>query len=166
MAVFFARAVTVVAAALAAVGCLLGAVSFLIAALYLYLLSRPLAPGMAALLVGLALLGAGLMILLIGRLISVGVRARRLGRAAGRPSAGERQLGSIIGELGGELGGRTAREAVAATEAHPYGATGFAFLVGLALGVSPDLQKLVTAALSARDADASRTNSQFSPQSR
>ncbi|HVB15033.1 MAG TPA: hypothetical protein VNF04_00710 [Stellaceae bacterium] len=140
-----ARTVATVAATLTVTGLLIGAIGFLSAALYLYLVSVPLPPALASLVVGLALIGVALLVIVAARIAAGRPAARRWLRSAGHDN-GNAGWGAAA------FGGRVAREAEAATEAHPYGAALFAFLAGLALGGSPELQDIIKTALKATGA--------------
>lgn len=132
MADLLLRAAIQIAAALAAIGLVIAAIGFLVAALYAFLVSLPVTPALAALIVALALIGfAGLV--MTAMWIAFG-RAK---------TAGGRKLTAA------QLCSLAARETAAAIEAHPYRASSAAFLVGLALGGSPDVRALVTAVLRA-----------------
>jgi hypothetical protein len=69
--------------------------------------------------------------------------ARRSVSSRNRPKPGTLSPGAL-------LGGQAMRSAADAAGAHPYRAAGLAFLAGLAVGVSRDLQDLLKAALRTR----------------
>jgi hypothetical protein len=136
-----ARALVALAVALTSLACTIIAAGFLSGALYLWLRSLSLAPALAALLVGVVLLGiAGL-----GTVAAVQVAGGtdRVARAGADGAVGGSSLVA-------EFGARAAREAVAATDAHPVGAASLAFLAGLSVGASADLHEMLKAALRTR----------------
>ncbi len=139
MAGLLSRAVIAVAAALVAIGSVVAATGFLIGALYLYLLAVPMTPGLAALTVGLVLLTVAALVVVAAWIV---VRPRRPRPSGAAPAGGRDTLAAGLGNI-------AAREAVAAAEAHPYYAFSAAFLAGLALGGSPEVQDLVKTVLKA-----------------
>jgi hypothetical protein len=129
---FLSRVTIWSAAAIAAVIFVATAVLFLGAALYLALVPV-MAPQFAALLVGLAgFLIAGLIVLI----------ARMTSRRAPSRSTDASGIGDI-NRVAAALGDLAARELTSETQAHPYRAFGVALFAGLAVGISPELRKIL-----------------------
>jgi hypothetical protein len=137
------RLVIAAAAAAAALGCVTSAIAFMVGALYLFLLAVPMQPETAKLLVGLTLLGIAVGMALVAERVAGGAYRRR------RRRAGNRSAGA---SLVAQLGDRVASEAATAVEAHPGSAMVLVFIIGLALGGSPEMQQIIKAALRARGA--------------
>lgn len=134
MAALLTRLAVALAAALIALCCGGAAAGFLIAALYECLRSLTLDPPVAAAIVAGVLLVIALVAILIARR-SMAPRARLTARTASPATV---------------LGAQAMQKAVEAADAHPYRATGLAFLAGLGVGVSRDLRGILRAALRAR----------------
>jgi hypothetical protein len=133
---FLSRVALSMAAAIAAIIFVAASVVFLGAALYLSLVPIMPAP-FAALVVGLTgLLIAGLIIL-VARLTS------RRGPAGGETGATDPGRTGDVNDIATALGGLAAQELTSRAQAHPFRAFGIALVTGLAVGLSPELRKIL-----------------------
>lgn len=110
-------------------------VLFLGGSLYLFLLSVMLAPATAALVVGVVGLTVATLIIWI---------MRQLYRP--RPPKADALSFDGANDLAAQLGGLVARKVASSTQAHPYAAIGIALVAGLAIGLSPELRKVLMGA--------------------
>ncbi len=129
---FLSRVTIWSAAAIAAFIFVATAVLFLGAALYLALIPI-MAPQFAALLVGVAGFAIAGLIILVARITS----RRAPTRSTDASGTGD------INQVAAALGDLAARELTSETQAHPYRAFGVALFAGLAVGISPELRKIV-----------------------
>lgn len=120
-------AINVAALLLAAIIALAG-IGFLCLALYLSLLQYLLPPGAALATAGAAFVVAALLVL-AGRVIGTMTKSRRRPRDEGMATA-------ALGELFG-------REFSTRAAAHPHATLFASLLAGFAVGVSPDLRRLL-----------------------
>jgi hypothetical protein len=129
---FLSRVTIWSAAAVAALIFVAAAVLFLGAALYLALLPI-MVPPFAAFVVGVAGFVIAGLIILVARMTSQ--RAPTRSTDAGRTGD--------INQVAAALGDLAARELTSETQAHPFRAFGVALIAGLAVGISPELRKIV-----------------------
>jgi hypothetical protein len=137
---FLSRVAISLAAAVAAIIFAAASVVFLGAALYLFLVPTMPAP-FAALVVGLVGLVLAGLIILVARMTS------RRGPAGVGIGAADPSRAGDLSDIAATLGGLAARELTSGTQAHPYRAFGVALLAGLAVGISPELRKILMGVL-------------------
>ena len=71
----------------------------------------------------------------------------RRGPAGRLGGAAESGVSGDVNDLAATLGGVAARELTSRAQAQPYRAAAVALLAGLAVGISPELRKILTGAL-------------------
>jgi hypothetical protein len=129
---FLSRVTIWSVAAIAALIFVATAVLFLGAALYLALVPI-IAPPLAALVVGLTGFVIAGLIILIARMTSRRTPSRSTDAS---PTGDLNQVAAALGDL-------AARELTSQTQTHPYRAFGVALIAGLAVGISPELRKIL-----------------------
>ena len=126
MSTFLARLAIAIVSLLAAGVAFIAAVSYLFYAAFLYFATL-MSPALASAATAGVLVGFAVFILLLARVVSALMRRRP------RTAAGRRAAEQLEALLGVELATYAAR--------NPFIATGIAFAVGIAMGISPKLRR-------------------------